>query len=294
MPHIYKIFPECRDCLERLVGLAVGLAASDPDLQEKARRRALAIIAEDFHPGAISAVIANRFHLAIQEITGNPDPFLPRKQAETRQLAALFKEVARSYDHDLESLLELAVAGNAIDFFRKEAEVLRDMQSRAALARSHLSRFREILQGPPGLILYLADNAGEQFFDEPLVAHLRGLGWQVVYVVKGGPIQNDVTRADLAASGLEERLHPVADTGARTVGLDLSQAGSEFLKLYRQARLIVAKGMGHFETMSHFQDPRLFFLLQAKCGPVAAALKVPQGSFIFCQAYESPLDNRRE
>ncbi|MDI6854457.1 MAG: ARMT1-like domain-containing protein [Deltaproteobacteria bacterium] len=283
MPRPYKIFPQCRACLELLVDLAVGLATADPALQEKARRQALAIIEEDFHPEAISAVIANRFHLAIQEITGNPDPFLARKQAETAELAALFRQLSPAFNDDLESLLQLAVTGNAIDFFRDKTEVQRDMRAGAVLRLSHLPRFRQILQKPPGLILYLADNAGEQFFDEPLVSHLRTSGWQVVYAVKAGPIQNDVTREDLTASGMEERLQPVADTGARTVGLLLDEISPAFRELYDAADIIIAKGMGHFETMSRLADPRLFFLLQAKCAPVAAALKVPEGSFVFCQ-----------
>jgi damage-control phosphatase, subfamily I len=279
----YRIFPECRACLERLVDLTVGLATPDPDLKERARRRSLTIIDQEFRPEAISAVIANRFHRAIRELTGNEDPFLPRKQTETVQLAAIFQSIAPSYADDLNSLLRLAVVGNAIDFFRDDADVRRDMQAPAFFWVSHLARFQELLQGPPGLLLYLADNAGEQFFDAPLVAHLRRLGWQVLYVVKGGPIQNDLTRTDLAASGLEDELSPVADTGARTVGLELSQASPDFLELYRTARIIVAKGMGHFETLSRFPDPRLFFLLQAKCGPVAQALGAPLGSFIFRQ-----------
>ena len=40
---------------------------------------------------------------------------------------------------------------------------------------SDLEHFRRELAGPPGLLLYLADNAGEQFFDLPLVALLRRL-----------------------------------------------------------------------------------------------------------------------
>jgi damage-control phosphatase, subfamily I len=290
----YAIFPECRACLERLVDLTVGLAASGPELQDRARRTALAIIADDFHPRAISAVIANRFHRAIRELTGNEDPFLPRKQAETTRLAAIFRQIAPSYEDDLESRLLLAVVGNAIDFFRDEADVVRDMLSPAVFGVSCLPRFRELLQGPPGRLLYLADNAGEQFFDAPLVSHLRGLGWQVLYVVKGGPIQNDLTRSDLAASGLEEDLAPLADTGARTVGLELAQASPGFLELYAKARLIIAKGMGHFETMSRFADPRLFFLLQAKCRPVAQALGAPLGSFVFRQPDNISLDNQGE
>ena len=290
----YKIFPECRSCLERLVDLAVGLATPDPVLQELAREQALAIITEDFHPEAISAVIANRFHRAIQEITGNQDPFLSRKQAETAKLSALFRQIAPSYDDDLESLLKLAAVGNAIDFFRDEAEVLRDIQSQVAFAVHHLAQFREMLPDPPGLILYLADNAGEQFFDAPLVSHLRRLGRQVLYVVKPEPIQNDLTRADVVASGLADALEPIVDTGARTVGLVLSEAGPDFRELYAAADIIIAKGMGHFETMSRLTDPRLFFLLQAKCGPVAQAWGAAQGSFIFGRAGEIPLDNQSD
>ncbi len=287
----YKISFECRACLERLVDLTVELATPDPKLQEKARRRALAIIDEEFRPGAVPALIANHFHLAIQEITGNPDPFLPRKQAETAQLAALSARLGPTFDRDLESLVKLAVLGNAIDFFRDEAEVLQDMQSQVVLTVSHLSRFQELLAATIGPVLYLADNAGEQFFDEPLVSHLRRGGRRVFYVVKAGPIQNDLSREDLAASGLAARLEPVADTGTRTVGLVLSQASAAFRRLYQEAAIIIAKGMGHFETLGHLTDPRLFFLLQAKCPPVARALGVEVGSFVFCQA-GTPLDNQ--
>lgn len=278
-----KILPECRSCLERLVDLTVSLATDNPEVQRRARDTAMDIIAEEFGPTAIPALIANRFHLAIQEITGNPDPFLPRKQTETAYLSSLYHKVASSYDDDLESLLKLAVVGNALDFFREEAEVSREILSRVEFTVSHLKELQQLLQNSPGILLYLADNAGEQFFDQPLVAFLRRQGWQVIYVVKGGPIQNDITPDDLFSSGLAEILEPVADTGARTVGLVLAEASNAFCYLYDEAQIIIAKGMGHFETMSHLADPRLFFLLQAKCAAVAQALGVPRGSFVLSQ-----------
>jgi uncharacterized protein with ATP-grasp and redox domains len=150
--------------------------------------------------------------------------------------------------------------------------------------------FRQQLGGPPGLILYLADNAGEQFFDRPLVSSLRRRGWRVVYAVKAGPIQNDLTLADLEASGLRDALEPVVDTGARTVGLELHGVSPGFRELYGAARLIVAKGMGHFETMSRLSDPRVWFLLQAKCNPVARALGVNLNAFAFGPAPVISLD----
>jgi uncharacterized protein with ATP-grasp and redox domains len=285
-----QIQPECRPCLERLVELAVSLATSHPERRALAREAALRIIAREFGPGAIPARIANRYHLAIAEISGNSDPFAPRKALETAYLSRMYARLAPAYGDDLESLLKLAGAGNAVDFFRREAEVTGDLLARVDLGVSDLPRFQNRLAGSPGLLLYLADNAGEQFFDRPLVSYLRRRDWEVLYVVKAGPIQNDLTREDLYASGLGEAMEPVVDSGARTVGLVLEEASPAFRKLFAQAHLIVAKGMGHFETLSALADPRLFFLLQAKCTPVARVLGVPRRTFVFCRADAISLD----
>jgi len=279
-----NIQTECYDCLLRLAELTVNLAGGDPEKQERAIGRARDIIEAEFRPGAVPALIANRFHRAIQELTGNPDPFSSRKQSETAYLRDMHARIAPSYADDLDSLLRLAVVGNAIDFFREEEEVTREILSRVVWSHNDLEPFRRELEGPGGALLYLADNAGEQFFDLPLVTSLRGRGRQVLYVVKAGPIQNDLTREDLSASGLGEALEPVLDTGAHTVGLELGKVSPQFRELFAAAPIILAKGMGHFETMSHLKDPRIFFLLQAKCAPVAQALEVLRGAFVFRRA----------
>jgi uncharacterized protein with ATP-grasp and redox domains len=285
-----EIRPECQACLRRLVELTVAQATADPALQQRARRASLEIIAREFRPEAIPAGIANQFHHAIMAVTGNSDPFATRKAAETAYLGRMYREIAATYGDDLESLLKLAAVGNAIDFFRDEAEVTRELASRVEFGLSDLEHFSRQLEGPPGLLLYLADNAGEQFFDAPLVAHLRRRGWRVRYVVKPGPIQNDLTREDLDDSGLGKHLEPVTDTGARTVGLELDRASPAFLKLFETAQLILAKGMGHFETLSRLPDSRLYFLLQAKCDPVARALGVARRTFVFCRTPAISLD----
>ena len=114
--------------------------------------------------------------------------------------------------------------------------------------------FRQELAGPPGLILYLADNAGEQFFDRPLVASLRRRGWRVLYAVKAGPIQNDLTLEDLEASGLREALEPVVDTGARTVGLELHRVSPGFRELYDGRP--PHRGQGHGTLRDHESSGR--------------------------------------
>ena len=282
------IRPECHPCLERLVGLAVELATPDPEVRRQAFKSARRCLDQEFGPDAIPAAIANRMLPAIYRLSGNPDPFAARKAAATALAARMHQRLAPAYGDDLESLLRLAAVGNALDFFRGEAEVAREMLARVEFGINAVPAFRQELAGPPGLILYLADNAGEQFFDRALVSSLRRRGWRVLYAVKAGPIQNDLTLADLEASGLSEALEPVVDTGARTVGLELHGVSPGFRELYEAARLIVAKGMGHFETMSHLGDPRVWFLLQAKCGPVAQALGVDLNAFVFARAPVCP------
>ncbi|MGQ9922221.1 MAG: damage-control phosphatase ARMT1 family protein [Desulfobacca sp.] len=275
-----SIRQECQPCLLQLIEQTVAAATADPTRQAVARRRAQAILTAEFSPQAIPARIANRIHPVIKEVTGNPDPCRARKERETAMARRLAARLAAPPPPDPHTLLAWAAAGNALDFFRPESDISRDMISPAVFTASDLDAWWTRLQASPGLLLYLADNAGEQFFDLPLVLHLRDLGWQVYYVVKGGPIQNDLTRADLTASGLAAALAPVVDTGAATVGLELESASREFQGLFQQADLILAKGMGHYETLAHLPDPRLFFLLQAKCAPVAASLRVPHRSFV--------------
>jgi uncharacterized protein with ATP-grasp and redox domains len=284
MPTMHIQF-ECLPCLEKLIDLTVALATADPGLQEEARQQARDVLQAEFSPAAISACIANKFHQVIKRVTGNPDPFLPRKRQETEIARNIAAAIMTGLAANFTACLDLAAAGNALDFFRSTEDIARNMRAHVSLEQSQVRIFQQRLEDQPsGLLLFLADNAGEQFFDLPLVRFLRTLGWQVLYVVKGGPIQNDLTRRDLADSDLLPALEPVIDTGAQTVGLELLQTSPEFQRLFAAADLILAKGMGHFETLSHLADSRLFFLLQAKCPPVAAALSAPVGAFVLHQA----------
>ncbi|RLA89592.1 MAG: hypothetical protein DRG58_04630 [Deltaproteobacteria bacterium] len=271
---------ECYPCLQRLINMAVELATSDLGLQAQARQQAQEILDREFLPGVTPAVIANQFNQVIKEITGNPDPFAEHKSAETEVMRRISAELTPRWGHDLASLLSLAAIGNGLDFFRSGNDIVKELTGPVQLVGDDLELFTARL-ARPGMLLYLADNAGEQFFDLPLVRGLRQHGWQVLYVVKGGPIQNDLSRADLIASGLAADLDPILDTGAPMVGLILEQASPEFRLQYAAADLILAKGQGHIETMAHCDDPRVFFLLQAKCRPIATILGVPQLSFVF-------------
>ena len=134
--------PECYACLERLAGLAVELATPDPAVRRRALKAAVRLLDREFGPEAIPAAIANRFLAVIHRLSGNPDPFAARKTAATAWAARMHQRLAPAYQDDLESLLRLAAAGNALDFFRGEAEVAREMLARVRPSGGHVRQGR--------------------------------------------------------------------------------------------------------------------------------------------------------
>jgi hypothetical protein len=119
-------------------------------------------------------------------------------------------------------------------------------------------------------VLFLADNAGEIVFDTLLVEQLKNMGLKVTYVVKGGPVLNDATLEDVEPSGMGKLADKVVTTGTDAVGLLPKEVSKEFLKVYEEAELVFAKGMGYAETLTELKLTKPHLLLfRTKCTPVA-------------------------
>jgi len=128
-------------------------------------------------------------------------------------------------------------------------------------------------------ILFLADNAGETVFDRILI---EALSLPVTYVVRGGPVINDVTCEDAIAAGID-RVANIIDNGTRIPGTILSECSSAFQSHFNTADLILAKGMGNYETLSTTPRP-VFLLLQVKCPVIAIDISAPYGSIVIKNA----------
>lgn len=270
---------ECYACLDRLIVTTATLATDVPELREKALAAGRAVLEAEFAPDKIPAQIAAAAQRVIRETAQNPDPFKKVKEGELALSVRVVSGISLSVNDDWTSLFRLSALGNSVDFFRDLATVAAEMRMPVAFYVDEIPAFIERLAGVRCL-LFLTDNAGECYFDLPLFRRLAAVVEEVVYVVKGAPVQNDLTLADLEASGLREAFGRVETTGTDSPGLDLEAASPAFRTLYERADLILAKGMGYFESFSEMNDGRVFHLLKAKCRPVAAALGVPQGSFV--------------
>jgi hypothetical protein len=275
-----RISTECYDCLQKLAVQASNNGTQDQHLRDEARKKAEELLHEKLKPGSISIVVASAMHMVIRKVTGNPDPYRLTKDIEIEESRILFDLIKGSYHEDFQDYLKLAALGNAIDFFKPIEDVKKEIMENKL---SFIIDDSALLEGrvkKSGFILYLADNAGEVFFDIPLLGLMRKSA-RVVYVVKESPVQNDVTVEEIRRAGLEKQVGEIMTTGTATPGIDFSQASDSFKKAFQTADFVFAKGMGYYETLEELPaEGRIFFCLKAKCGPVAESLKVPLDSYV--------------
>ena len=129
-------------------------------------------------------------------------------------------------------------------------------------------------------ILYLADNAGETIFDRVLIEEIKGLygDKSIFYAVRERPIINDALKEDARACGID-RIADVISSGSDTPGTIISLCSEAFLKIYRDADMIISKGQGNFEALSDVSRP-IFYLFMVKCPVVAKDLGCRIGDII--------------
>ena len=281
----FTAFPQCVDCLTDLTQQAATLVAGqDSRFRAEAEAVAHEILMDAERRGMTAPEAANQILSEIRRRSGVSDPYAEFKAEEMAQARRVFSQLERYVGDDLRSRMSLAVLGNSLDFFTDPDEALShipgQIQKGLSFFHDDVARLESFLSQDPGLVLYLSDNAGEIYFDQPLYEYIRERAARTVLVVKGGPSLNDVTRAELKASSLETRFSEVADTGTDGVGIDWEHVSREFLDLVNHTDLILAKGMANFESMYPRDLPSpVFFLLKAKCQPMQDYLEAPPESY---------------
>ena len=274
-----KATKECYPCLERLVRQAANLATQDTELKTKAIDEGFKLLKAEFSVNRPTIPVATLLHRQVRTTTGNTDPYLPIKEAEVRMGEEFCRRGKNNLGGNLRRCLVLAVRGNSIDFFKDLETIRADLLLPVKFALDN-TKVLETKLKKTREILFLADNAGEVFFDIPLLKKLADFA-PVTYVVKQSPVQNDITLADLERFGLNKDLPQVITTGTDTPGVDMALASPEFKAAFEAADLVVAKGMGYWETLSELPaQSKVFYLLKAKCQPVADSLNVALNSYV--------------
>jgi len=276
-----RVHHECVACAVNQCQKIVEMSLADENPRRDAMLFSLKRASELFSPDSVPAVVGGRLFLDLYEFIGSDDPFREYKRVSNeiaRELAGHFQGA------DLKTALKLAIAGNVVDFSvgynpEKLDEDVRQVLSEELLIDHSAELFERLERAE--MLLYLVDNCGEIYFDRLFVGKLRDEfpHLRIAVAGKAGPIINDATVRDLLEAGFEG-LAEVVSTGSRLPGTPLEHVSEEFLRLFRSADVIVAKGQANFETLSELNDPRVFFLLKAKCPAIAREIGVPIGSLL--------------
>ena len=256
----------CIPCLARQAHDAVVEAVPNPARREDLLRRLLREIAAGDWSDTPPAM-AQRLQRAIRAALGDPDPYRDVKNRMNRMAASLLprmRERIESHPDPREAAVRVAIGGNLLDVGAKTQIAAEDLPALFAAAERAQS------------ILYLADNAGEIFFDRLLIERLPA--GKTTVIVRGSPVLNDATRADAEAAGIPE-FAPVFDNGSDAPGTLLEDCSADFRDRFARADLVIAKGQGNYETLSETDRP-IYFLFTVKCPLVAGRVGEPVGSLV--------------
>jgi len=272
---------DCFPCFLRQSLIALRLGTEDESLQQSILKSTLEDIrrADTSKPPAYTTTF---IHRRIRQMLGK-DPFKGIKSEYNRLALDLYpslKNLTEKSPDPLWMSTRLAIAGNVIDFGIFTSVDIEGTISRAVNSQMAVDDFREFKDAvsSTGEILYLADNAGEIVFDRILAETLIGMGKNVRAVVKGGPVINDATMEDAEESGLTN-VCEVIDNGSDAVGTIPGWTSPAFQETFKNARLVISKGQGNFETLTG-AGKKIFFLFQSKCDVVSKELGLRKGSML--------------
>lgn len=217
-----------------------------------------------------------------------------RTQAKSPQCNSKFSP--QSIAKHLSWAIYVAALGNVIDYgaqdnfsFEQADFALEHLQ----FAKYDLQAFTQKLQNAKTM-LYIADNAGENIFDEVLISSLKTIypHLHITYATRGAPIINDLTLQDLShplASNLKAHC-TLLDSGVKSPGFIYEDASGQTQDIYNQADIILSKGMGNFECLHERKDSRLFLLFKVKCDVVATFCDVKKGMMMFIHNHPTQKD----
>ena len=278
---------ECVPCFLRQSLEAARMATTDIQIHEaiiKEVMEYLQTISYEKSPPEIS----RKVHHIIRTLSDTPDPYKQSKiqsNIAAEKLYPFLKQRVNQSEDPLITAITLAIIGNVIDFGTSNRFAVEDMLNKpldATFSEKTYPLFKNAY-GKASTILYLADNAGEVFFDKLLIEELIHQKKQIFYAVKTNPIINDATLEDALYAGIDQYASIIqVDKGQSlsTPGVLLPYASTEFMNLFNTVDLVISKGQGNYESLND-QTREIFFLLTVKCPLIAEDVGATLASLIF-------------
>jgi len=291
-----KVKPYCGICLLNRGIKEVELATSDPKLQFKIISKLIKMFQGKFNEHSISAHLGTYRDRIIKKFSGCSDPYSDQKRISNKIALKFLPILQKQLEnikgeyHRFRFAVLTTIVGNSIEFHIEDQKIeLNSLgqllkksfeNAEKKLAIDHIQALYSLLE-KKNTVLYLTDNAGEIIFDYVLIKELFAMGKEVIVAVKEKPVLNDATMEDAKTAGLlklsDETNFKVQVISTKTdhVGIILSETPKEFLAIFYNAELIIAKGMGYFESLSEEKlNCPIAHLFKVKCRSVAEELKL--------------------
>ncbi len=271
-----NIKPDCVACLFNQSLKVTKLLELDDETSKKVFDSTAQILI-DHDMSYTPPQIAKEIYQAISDITGEEDPVARSKEYSTEEAL----KVDTSFIKTIPDALKLAVIGNVIDFGAQNQFDLNEMiqnHFHQAFGIDDFPTFEKELKEAKELVI-IGDNVGEHIFDKVLIETIKkSYDVEVYYFVRGKPIINDVTVKE--AQILKDCAH-IIDTGVATPGYDLDEINAESKAIFDRADIVLAKGMGNFESLYLADKRPVYFLFVVKCTVVAQAIGKEVKELIF-------------
>ena len=285
-----RLYPECVPCMLQRAMLFCENESEETKM--RAAKALCALFSRTASKNTTTTRFANERNRLIEKLIDNPDPMKALKaesfSAAERLYPRFRKLVAAEKDDKKRFRLaaKVALAGNIIEFGARDhkvdlkeldAEIMAVVESKLAIddldkMHAKAKKAKEIL--------YVTDNAAEVVFDKIFIEELGR--YAKVYVAPlSRPVQDDAWTNETTKAGIDA-ICPIIPRGS-FIGIWLQKCTPAFRKKFEEADLIIAKGMGCYETLVDHPEKltgRIGLLMKAKCVPVAKDIGVPVGSTI--------------
>jgi hypothetical protein len=281
-----KIKPRCIPCLLNRVIYEAKLSTHKEEMQERALKAAIEVIANEYNGKENSAELATKVHRAVYKSLQKKDPYQKLKKEATKVALSLLprvEDIIRRSPDPIEASALASIVANSLDFgiaggiqspnlFAKNFFVF----YQEGLGSSDLLRVKKILN-EGGEMLCFTDNCGEIVFDKSLCKEIKRFNQEInlTLVVKGEPILNDASYKDLEGLGFEQVVDEILDTGCFAIGLDFNHMRKKLKEKLKRTKLIICKGMANYEAFSDTNYRPIVYLLRTKCESIAESMDLP-------------------
>lgn len=219
------------------------------------------------------------------------DDFYQKEKWQSNEVALalypLWKSRVENAADPFNLAMRLAIAGNIMDYGANHTfdieETIHHVIDKP-LSIDHSSFLKKKIAEAKS-ILYLGDNAGEIVFDRLFLETIEHPN--VTFVVRGGATINDATLEDVQATGMQHVANVITN-GFDAPSTILERSSEQFRQHFQAADLIISKGQGNLEGLYALHDPRIFFMLMAKCDVIASFIGAEKGN---CVVYNEASHN---